>query len=182
MLYLNIPEREYFDENSMTFTMLKAQKIQMEHSLVSLSKWESKFKKPFLSQEEKTKEEVYEYFKCMTITQNVDPDIYRTFAPDILKQIEDYINDPMTATWFNERNPNRGPKSSEVITAEILYYDMIALNIPMECQKWHLNRLMTLIRVCSIKNQPAEKMSTRDIMNQNRALNAARRAKSRSKG
>ena len=183
MLYLNIPGGEFFDENTLTFTELKPSKIQMEHSLVSLSKWESKWKKPFLSEDHpKTNEEVFDYFRCMTITQNVDPDIFKTFSKDIIRQIEEYIDDPMTATWFNDRNTPHGPKTSEVITAEILYYDMIALNIPFECQKWHLNRLLTLIRVCSIKSQPAKKMSQKDILNQNRALNAARRAKSKSKG
>ena len=116
----------------------------------------------------------------MTITQNVDPNVYKFLSNDNIKEINDYIGDPMTATTFNEIKG--GSKSREIITSEVLYYDMIALNIPFECQKWHLNRLMTLIKVCDIKSQPPKKMSRRELMNRNAALNAARRKQLNSKG
>ena len=115
----------------------------------------------------------------MTITQNVDPKVYNSLTSKNIQQINEYIDEPMTATTFNETN---NTSNREIVTSELIYYWMFSLNIPMECQKWHLNRLLTLIRVCNIKNQPPKKMSRRDIINRNAALNAARRSKLNSKG
>lgn len=180
MLTIIVPAREGFDERTETFIQTKEQVLTLEHSLVSISKWESKWKKPFLSKEEKTRPETIDYIKCMTLTQNVDPNVYYFLTADNFKAIEEYVGDSMTATWFSE-DPNAS-KNSEIITAEIIYYWMIAFNIPFECQKWHLNRLLTLIRVCNIKNAPAKKMSKNDIYNRNRNLNAARRRALNSRG
>lgn len=173
MLQITIPALELFDEAKNEFVTTKEQTLQLEHSLVSLSKWESKWCKPFLSKQDKTPEELLDYVKCMTITQNVDPDTYRFLTNDNLKQINSYIEAPMTATTFSD--DKNGKKNREIVTAELIYYWMIALNIPFECQKWHLNRLLTLVKVCNIKNQPPKKMSKKELMNRNAALNAARR-------
>jgi len=155
MLTITIPAREMFDERTQTFSTTKEQTLQLEHSLVSLSKWESKWCKPFLSKDEKTAEETIDYIKCMTITQNVDPDVYNRLTNANIKMINDYIEAPMTATTFSDNKQGGGGK--EIITSELIYYWMIALTIPMECQKWHLNRLLTLVRVCNIKNTPPRK-------------------------
>lgn len=179
MLKVTIPAREMFDEQTGTFFTTKQQTLQLEHSLVSISKWESKWRKAFLSKEQKTFAQTIDYIKCMTITQNVDPDIYNHIPANILKEINDYISAPMTATTFGE-NIQKG--RSEIPTSEVIYYWMIAQNIPMECQRWHLNRLLTLIRVCSIKNAPPKKQNRRDTINQYAALNAARRQKLNTKG
>lgn len=180
MLIITVPETEFFNEETNEFVKIKSQKLQLEHSLVSLSKWESKWQKPFLHTENKTYEMIVDYIKCMTITQNVDPIVYQSLTRENLTEIEKYISDPMTATWFNKKEQKK--KSREIITAELIYYWMISLNIPFECQKWHLNRLLTLIQVCSIKNEPSKKMSKRDIYNQNRMLNEARRKHFNTKG
>lgn len=182
MLKLTIPEREYFDSYTQTFVNTKAQTLQLEHSLVSLSKWESKWHKPFISDEPKTVEETVDYIRCMTITQNVDPMVYQAITNDMLEEIQTYIDDPMTATWFSNNGPKKGVNKKSVITAEIIYYWMIANNIPMECQKWHLNRLLTLIRVCNEKNSPPKKMSKKEVLAQQKALNEARRAKLNTRG
>lgn len=179
MLHLEIPDVELFDERTNEFIVVKGTVLRLEHSLVSISKWESKWKKPFLSNDKKTYEESLDYVKCMTLNQNVDDVVYLALKNEDWKKINEYCEDPMTATWFSKRSkrtPNR-----ETITAEILYYYMITLNIPFECQKWHLNRLLTLIRVCNEKNS-SEKMSKREILAQNRKLNEARRKASGSKG
>ena len=181
MLQITIPAIEMFDEQKQEFISTKEQTLCLEHSLVSLSKWESKWHKPFLSKEPKTNEETLDYIKCMTITQNVDPNIYLCLTRENIELVNQYIEDPMTATWFSEES-KRGGSGGEQTTSELIYYWMIALNIPFECQKWHLNRLLTLIRVCNIKNQPPKKMSRRDIMSRNSAINAARRKKYNSKG
>jgi hypothetical protein len=173
MLQITIPALELFDEAKNEFVTTKEQTLQLEHSLVSLSKWEPKWCKPFLSKQDKTPEELLDYVKCMTITQNVDPDTYRFLTNDNLRQINSYIEAPMTATTFSD--DKNGKKNREIVTAELIYYWMIALNIPFECQKWHLNRLLTLVKVCNIKNQPPKKMSKKELMNRNAALNAARR-------
>lgn len=173
MLRITVPAVELWDEARQEFIQTKEQTLQLEHSLVSLSKWESRWCKPFLSKDEKTTEQVLDYVRCMTITQNVNPDVYYRLSNDNIQQINAYIDAPMTATTFRE--DKTGKKGREIITSEIIYYWMIAYNIPPEYQKWHLNRLLTLIRVCDIKNQPPKKRSKRDIMATNAALNAARR-------
>lgn len=180
MLRITIPAAEQFDEAKQEFIKTKEQTLQLEHSLVSLSKWESKWCKSFLSRTEKTYEETVDYIKCMTITQNVDPDVYNYLTNANIAEINRYIEAPMTATYFSE--DRNGKSSREQVTAELIYYWMIALNIPFECQKWHLNRLLTLIRVCNVKNQPPRKMSRREIMSRNAALNASRRNRLNTRG
>lgn len=173
MLRITVPALEQWDEAKQEFVYSKGQTLQLEHSLVSLSKWESKWQKAFLSKQEKTAEETMDYVRCMTITQNVDPSVYSRLTRENIVQINDYISAPMTATTFRDDGSKSGGR--EVVTAEIIYHWMIALNIPLECQKWHLNRLLTLVKVCNIKNSPSKKMSKSEIMKQNAALNAARR-------
>lgn len=180
MLQITIPGIELWDESREIFTQTKEQTLQLEHSLVSLSKWESKWGKAFLSKQEKTYEETIDYIKCMTITQNVDPNVYNCLSKSIIDKITEYIEAPMTATYFSKEQSSGN--SREQVTSELIYYWMIALNIPFECQKWHLNRLLTLIRVCNIKNQPPKKMSKRAIMSRNAAINAARRKQLNTKG
>ena len=180
MLQITIPATELFDESKREFVYTKEQTLCLEHSLVSLSKWESKWCKAFFSKQEKTYEETIDYIKCMTLTQNVKDDVYLRLTRDNIDQINKYIEAPMTATYFSEDKNSKA--SRETVTAELIYYWMIALNIPFECQKWHLNKLLTLIRVCNIKNQPPKKMSKRDIMSRNASLNAARRNRLNSKG
>lgn len=181
MLRIRTPEVELYDEDKNEFTILKSRVIAMEHSLVSISKWESKWKKPFLENRDKTREEVLHYLQCMTITQNVPPQVYLNLSEDNIKEIQDYIEDPMTATTF--RDEGKGGGSRAIITSELIYYWMVALEIPMECQKWHLNRLLTLINICRIKNDPDKsKMSKNAIRERNRALNEARKKKYKTKG
>lgn len=180
MLKITIPQTELWDESKEEFVTFKGQTLSLEHSLVSLSKWESKWCKPFATSQEKTLEETIDYIKCMTLTQNVNDDIYNYLTRDNIEEINRYIDAPMTATWFSESNNQSSNRKQ--ITSELIYYWMITLNIPFECQKWHLNRLLTLIRVCNEENKPAKKMSTRDIIERNRALNEARRKKLNTKG
>jgi hypothetical protein len=180
MLELVIPETEQYDEARGCFITTKEQTLRLEHSLVSLSKWESKWRKPYLSRKPKTREEQIDYVRCMTLTQHVDPNVYTALTPKLLETVDAYINDPMTATTFAKGR--RGRSANEIVTAEIIYYWMILHNIPSEYQKWHLNRLMTLINVCNAKNGPKKKMSQKEIFAQNRALNAARRKRANSRG
>lgn len=181
MLRITIPAAEYYDEERNMFINKREQVLQLEHSLVSLSKWESKWCKPFLSKDDKTYEETIDYIRCMTVTQNVDPEVYSRLTNENIDQVNEYIGAPMTATTFSDdRTP--GKRSREIITAELVYYWMVAFNIPFECQKWHLNRLLTLIRVCEIKNAPPKKQSKRDIMSRNRALNEARKKQFNTRG
>lgn len=183
MLQITIPAKELWDAEKEEFFYTKEWKLQLEHSLVSLSKWESKWHKPFLNNDTKTDEETLDYIRCMTITQNVDPDVYTNIPIDVQEEIKEYIDDKATATWFNEdQNPKPGRKSSEQVTSELIYYWMIAQNIPIKCEKWHLNRLLTLIKVCDVKNQPPKKMGKKAAMSRNAALNAARRKQLNTRG
>ena len=181
MLQIVVPiSPEGWDERKQEFVEPEEKILQLEHSLISISKWESRWCKPFLSKKGLTREETLDYIKLMTVTPNVPPDTYDHLTSKNIEQITQYINAPMTATTISE--DKSGKNNREVITAELIYYWMIALNIPFECQKWHLNRLLTLIRVCNIKNTPPKKRSKRDIMSQNAALNAARRKQLNTRG
>lgn len=180
MLTVTIPSTELFDERTQEFIYVKEQNLVLEHSLKSLAKWESKWHKPFISRDDRTPEELLDYIKCMTLTQNVKNEIYDCLTVDNINQIVAYMEDPMTATTIRE-DPT-APKSRRVVTAEIIYYDMIALNIPFECEKWHLNRLLKLIQVCSEMNKPKKKMGRRDLMQRNRSLNNARKKQHGTRG
>lgn len=172
MLELVVPASELFDE-TVGFIQTKQTVLQLEHSLISISKWESKWKKPYLSDKEKTNEEILDYIKCMTLTKDVDQNVYFVIASNVqlLKTIANYIDDSMTATTFSDKNKKF---SREIITSEIIYYWMISFNIPTEYSKWHLNRLLALIKVCGLKNSTPEKMSKMDQAKFNHNLNASR--------
>lgn len=178
MLEIIVPESELFDSKTSSFVVVKETKLQLEHSLLAISKWESRHHKPFLGDgsvdSRLAPEDFFDYIKDMTITKNVDPNVYFGLSLENIEDIKNYIQEPMTATTFSNNKPDN---SKQVVTAEIIYWEMIQLNIPFECQKWHVNRLMTLIRVCSIKQQKPEKMPYKDMVAQRRALNASRQAK-----
>ena len=179
-LTITIPGKELYDQAAGKFISTKSHTITLEHSLVAIARWEAKWHKPYLSREAKSKEELYDYFRCMTLTQNVPKDVYYAMDGETMKKIIDYIQDPNTATTF--RKMQQKP-SNEIITNEIVYYWMTALNIPFDpCEKWHFQHLMTLIEVCSLKQQPSKKMPKGEAMRQRAALNAARRAKYNSRG
>ena len=181
MLKIVVPATEFWDEIHEEFIYKKEQTLQLEHSLVSLSKWESKWHKAFLGKQEKTDEEILDYVRCMTLTQNVDPEIYTRLSAQNYRDINAYIEAPMTATCFREEK--QVGKNKDVVTSELIYYWMISYNIPVDiCQKWHLNRLLTLIRVCSVKNAPPKKRSKREMWSRQAALNAANRKRFGSNG
>lgn len=180
MLRLKIAPTEMWDERKQEFVQTGERELMLEHSLVSLAKWELKWQKPFLDQKPKTGDEMLDYVRCMTITQNVSPETYSRLTTGNMAEIEQYISRPMTATTFSAEQ--HGNRNGEKTTAELIYYWMVTLSIPFECEKWHLNRLLALIRVCNLKNQPARKKSQRAILQENRALNAARRQRLRTRG
>ena len=182
MLKISIPEREIYNEKTKEFIKIAKQELRLEHSLISLEQWEMKHKRPFFNSE-KTAEEILDYIKFMTINQNVQDEVYYTLSVDDINAINSYIEDPMTATTFTDIAPQK--KSKQIITNELIYYSMIAFNIPWECRKWHLDRLTTLIRVCEIKNAPQDKnkkCSKKEIINSYKALNEARRKANNSNG
>lgn len=174
MLRIVIEGEETFDEETKTFDTLNDVVLDLEHSLISLSKWESKFQKPFLTHAKKSSDEVFEYLKAMIVTPDVDPDVLYRCSQETIYKIQEYIDSNQSATKFGMMPERRG--SGETITAELIYYWMIAFNIPFECEKWHLNRLFALIRICNLKNSKPKKMSKHEIAARNRELNAQRRA------
>lgn len=187
MLIINIPSGEFFDENKNEFITTPEYTLHMEHSLVSISKWEAEWEKPFLDANgQRTPEETISYIKYMTFEQNIPDEVFNNLPIDIQKKIDAYIEKKMTATWFrDEEEANKALRRREIITSEIIYYWMVELNIPVEFQKWHINRLLTLIKVCNEKHKEAsgdKKMSKADIIARNRALNMKRRAAMKSKG
>lgn len=179
MLKIIIPSIELYNESTQEFFQSKEYELRLEHSLVSLSKWESKWNIPFLTKKDKNTEQTLDYIRCMTITQNVDPMFYSYIKKKELDIIAEYIDSPMTATTISQ---DKKVINKEIITSEIIYYWMIAFNIPFECQTWHLNRLLTLISVCNIKNQPKKKIGKKEAIARQRALNNQRRASLKTSG
>lgn len=180
MLTIMVPGIEMFDDKSQEFTTRHDVLLELEHSLVSLSKWEQTFERPFLGTSEKTTEEVIGYVKAMTLTPKVPEEVYYKLSETNFREINQYIDAKMTATWFND--PPGAPKSRDIITSELVYYWMIVFQIPFECETWHLNRLFTLIRVCNIKQAKPTKMSRSEVASRNRELNAQRKARLRTRG
>jgi hypothetical protein len=180
MLKIIVPGVDMFDEQSQEFVSKDDITLELEHSLVSLSKWEQIYGKPFLGKGEKTSEEVLGYIKAMTLTPNISDEVFLKLSESNITAINNYIEAKMTATWFNEA-PG-APSTRDVITSELIYYWMITFQIPFECEKWHLNRLFTLIRVCNIKQAKPKKMSRSEIAARNRELNAQRRTQLGTKG
>lgn len=171
------------------FFTLPGTSFTIEHSLVSISKWESTWQKPFLKTKDKTPEEMLDYIRCMTLTQNVKPEVYERLSPDIVREIWDYVESPQSAATIVDvgAQPKEGQAPSrELVTSEVIYSWMVEHGIPFECQKWHLNRLMNVIKILNKRarnaagNKPT--MSKRELLQRNRALNAQRRAKLNSKG
>ena len=179
MLRIIVPGGEYYDSSKQEFLYSKDTELQMEHSLISVSKWESRWHKAYNTNREKTAEELLDYFKCMTINR-VDQEVYDRLTTKNIEDIINYINEPMTAVYFPAHEDQRG--SGDVVTSEVLYYYMVTLGIPFECEKWHLNRLIALIEVCSIKTASPKKMSKSQIARRNSKINAARRKMNKSKG
>lgn len=180
MLKIEIPDREIWNSKTNTFSVIKGASICLEHSLVSISKWESKYHKPFISKEPKTHEEIVYYIKCMTITQNVKEDVYAILTNQNMEDITKYIEDPMTATKIEKTNQSKA--NSQFLTSELIYYYMVAYQIPFECQRWNLNRLFVLINICNEKNKNPKKYSKKEILSRNAALNKARKEKLGTKG
>ena len=180
MLRITVKASEYFDDRTQTFVNIPEQTLELEHSLYTISKWESKWHKAFLSKREKTQEETIDYIKCMTMTENVNPMVYLGLTAENHKAIKEYLEAKMTATCLPERNEQH--RSGDTITAELVYYWMVSLQILFSCEHWHLNRLLTLIQVCNIKNKPPKKMSRGDLLRRNSALNAQRKAKHHTRG
>lgn len=181
MLRIKVPiSPEGWDEEKQEFVEPEVRVLKLEHSLVSISKWESKYCRSFIDSKEMTYEETLFYVECMTLQEDIDPEIYSKLTRENVDEIRAYIYSPMTATKVRE--VKNGRHSGESTTSELIYYWMIESGIPFECQHWHLNRLLTLIKVCSTKNTPNKKMSKGEIMRQNAAINAANRARFNSKG
>lgn len=177
MLTIKIKSKELFDERSNTFIIVPETEIRLEHSLISLSRWESKWKKPFLNIENPTSEEMTDYICCMSVDKNIDPQLINYLDISEFKKIREYISDPQTATTITDRSPRRGGRR-EIYTSEVIYYWMIYYGIPFTCEKWPLNRLLTLIRVCGIKGgTSSQAMDMNAIFAQNSKLNAARKAR-----
>lgn len=184
MLKIDVEGREIFNEATNEFITIKPQTLLLEHSLISISKWEAKWHKPFIpltkkEESERTVEQLLDYVRCMTLSSNVSPEVYYCLSDKNIQEILSYINDPMTASNVTDLGGKRG---GERVTSELVYYWMVAYGIPFECEKWHFNRLLMLVKICNAKNRDPKKMSKRDIMKRNASLNAARRAKLHSKG
>lgn len=179
MLEIPIPKGKVFNNDTQMFYDVPSCTLKLEHSLISVSKWESRWHKSFLSIKDKTSEMTIDYIRCMEISKNIDPIVYYALTPKDISEITAYIEDPMTATTFNE--PKRAP-SRKIVTSEQIYYWMFSYSIPKECEQWHLNRLLTLIHIFELESQPKKKMSRSAILKQNAALNDARLARLHTRG
>jgi hypothetical protein len=176
MLEIDVATEESYDEDRSKFVVTDSYRVQLEHSLVSASKWEARWEKAFLGKEDKTQEETLSYVKLMILNDNLPPGVFQKLVENHLEQVQTYISAPMTATKL--RNDPNSAQSRETITTELIYYWMISLNVPVQFERWHLNRLITLIRVINFKNSPKKKMSAAE----RKALNRQRLAKHKTRG
>lgn len=181
-LTITIPANEFWDFRKEEFVNTADTTIRIEHSLAAIAKWEAHWRKPFLSNNALTGEELLDYIRCMTLEDGVDRNVYLALSQQNMEAIRAYLEEPMTATWFKEEKKGKGGRTGSALTAEIIYYYMVELGIPFECENWHFNRLMTLIRVCSEKQAVPKKMARKDIFAQNAALNAQRKARLGTRG
>jgi len=181
MIKITIPPSELWDDNRQEFiTITEPIIIPMEHSLVSIHEWEKQWHKPFLKKfPKKTTDETVSYLACMSLRDDVDPKVFYAIPKGEMERINKYIEDPMSA-----RTKSSGQRSAkrETITAELIYFWMFTYNIPYECREWHLNSLLSLIELCSIKNTPPKKMSASQKYAKYNALNNARRKAFHTKG
>jgi hypothetical protein len=180
MLTIIVGATDIYDEKTQSFGSQGGVELQLEHSLVSLSKWEAIHEKPFLDQSEKTPKELLSYIECMLLTSNPPGDFLEKISQKTFEQINAYIEQKMTATWFNDAEPKS--RNREIVTSELVYYWMTVFHIPFECERWHLNRLFTLIKICSVKQEKPKKMSRGEIARRNRELNEQRKAQLGTKG
>lgn len=180
MLTLHVDQMEMYDEEKEEFVVSDAVTLELEHSLVSLSKWESIFEKPFLGGKDKTKEEIVAYVRAMTLTPDVSPEVFDRLGNEHFNKINEYINAKMSATWFSESQNNR--TNTEIVTAELIYYWMVAFSLPQEYQYWHLTKLLTLIRVCNLKNSKPKRMSANEARSRQREINERRLREMNSSG
>lgn len=180
MLTLSIDGADLYNEARQEFCKLEPIVLRFEHSLASVSKWEAFYKKPFLSKDSKTFSELIRYFQYMCLNEGIDPLYFTQLSSNNIRKITEYIGDSMTATTIHDLDKRKGP--SKIITSEVIYYWMVSLQIPFECQYWHFNRLMMLINVINHQNAPSKKMSKREIFNQNRMLNEQRRKQLQTNG
>jgi len=182
MLTIKLSEYEIYNEYINKFTIYPSITIELEHSLVSLYKWEAKWNIPFLHIKDFTAEQYEDYIRCMILKMPSEPTFMLGLTPENAKEIQDYISHPMTATKTTNYSKSESSSTKKsIITAEVIYSQMIANNIPFECQYWHLNQLTTLIKVCNIKNNQ-DKMPKKEVDQRNAEINAQRRAKYNSKG
>ena len=181
MLSINIKSRELFDERTSEFITVKGGTLKLEHSLVSISKWESKWKIPFLSKEKKTNEQIDDYIRCMSVNGDPDPILIASISSEDKNRIIDYIEEKQTAPWSTNFDGKRNTQS-DIITSQRIYYWMIVYHIPHDYEKWHLSTLLTLIEICNRENTPPKKMTQAEIIARNKALNAERKARLHSRG
>lgn len=179
MLEITVPENEIYNSTTNTFVTVPSCVITLEHSLISVAKWESKWRIPYLSAKKRTGRQELDYIRCMAVGPVKDKHVFEVLSAENISQIREYIDEPMTATTFTK---SERPASKDVVTSEVLYCRMFANNIPMECQKWHLNRLLTLIRVCDASAGPRQKMTKRQTATRYAEQNALRRAKYNTRG
>ncbi len=180
MLEITVPENEFYHPGKNMFITIPSCTLSLEHSLISVAKWESKWHVPYLNAQKRTAAQELDYVRCMVIGIIKNDYVFSALSPENVTQIQNYIDDTMTATTFSKTTPQS--KNRQIVTAEVLYARMFANNIPMECQKWHLNRLLTLIRVCDTTNSPPTKMSKKQTAARYAEQNALRRAQHNSKG
>ncbi len=183
MITITVPKGEVFDsENEIFWRVSKETTLQLEHSLISLQKWEARWHIPFLTKKPKTLEQTIDYVRCMCLTSNVKEDVFYCIPKSEMDRIADYIKDPMTATTITRRGPKGVAKKQKIVTAEVIYYWMIALNIPSEYKKWHLNQLLMLIQVINAEEAPKTKRKPHEVMNDYRAINEANKKRFNTKG
>jgi hypothetical protein len=172
MLTITVLGEEHWDQENEKFVYPDSFKLELEHSLVSLSKWESKWEVPFLGEKPKTTEMVLDYIECMILTPDPPADWISKLSKENIEEITAYFDSKQSATWFNDHHPE--PKTGETITSELVYYWLDICDIDWQAQYWHLNRLLTLVKIHTVKQAKPKPMSRSEMLRRRRALNKQR--------
>lgn len=180
MITIHFEEMEYYDEQLNRFYTLPPKVVNFEYSLAAVAEWEAIWKIPLLNTELGVDSDM---FLSLAMCMSDDRELLEYYLDDTEKaELHKYLSDSQTATTINSSQNGNTTGRGKVYTAEEIYALMFMNGIPIEWESRNLNRLLVILRIISIYQNPPKKMSQQDVMKQNARLNRERKNKYKTKG